>query len=82
MRVWSVAGKKLGVVKAATGMARRCRFRQRASCRPVAPLTVVNEPNGEAVLSGPIRDQAELYGVLLKLYNLTFNLLAVQRVSQ
>jgi hypothetical protein len=47
-----------------------------------APLTVVNEPNGEALLSGPIRDQAELYGLLLKLYNLNFNLLAVQRVAQ
>jgi hypothetical protein len=47
-----------------------------------APLTIVNEPNGEALLCGPIRDQAELYGVLLRLYNLNFNLLAVQRVSQ
>lgn len=44
-----------------------------------APLQVVNEPNGEATLTGPIRDQAELYGVLLKLYNLNFTLIAVQR---
>jgi hypothetical protein len=44
-----------------------------------APLMVMNEPNGEALLSGPIRDQAELYGLLLRLYNLNFTLIAVQR---
>jgi hypothetical protein len=31
-------------------------------------------------LIGPLRDQAELYGVLLKLYNLNFTLIALQRV--
>jgi hypothetical protein len=46
-----------------------------------APLTITNEANGEATLSGPIRDQAELFGVLLKLYNLNFTLLAVQPVA-
>lgn len=40
-------------------------------------LTVTNEAQGEALLTGPIRDQAELYGVLLKLYNLNFTLLAL-----
>ncbi|MFN8445005.1 MAG: hypothetical protein U0175_29735 [Caldilineaceae bacterium] len=45
-----------------------------------APLTITNEPNGEALLSGPMRDQAELYGLLLKLYNLNFTLIAVQPV--
>lgn len=45
-----------------------------------APLQVTNEPSGEATLSGPLRDQAELYGVLLKLYNLNFTLIAVQRI--
>ncbi len=44
-----------------------------------APLMITNAPNGEAILSGPIRDQAELYGVLLKLYNLNFTLLTIQR---
>jgi hypothetical protein len=43
-----------------------------------APLSIVNEPNGEATLTGPIRDQAELYGILLKLYNLNFTLIAVR----
>jgi len=43
-----------------------------------APFSVGNEPNGEATLTGAVRDQAELYGLLLKLYNLNFTLLAVQ----
>lgn len=47
-----------------------------------APLTVHNEPNGEATLTGTVRDQAELYGILLKLYNLNFTLISVQPVSQ
>jgi hypothetical protein len=45
-----------------------------------APLTIANEPNGNATLTGPVRDQAELFGVLLKLYNFNFTLLAVQPV--
>jgi hypothetical protein len=46
-----------------------------------APLGIVNEANGEATLTGSIRDQAELYGILLKLYNLNFTLIAVQRIQ-
>lgn len=45
----------------------------------LAPLRVINEPNGEALLWGQLRDQAELVGLLLKLHNLNFTLLAVQR---
>lgn len=45
-----------------------------------APLSIANEPTGEATLTVPIRDQAELYGILLKLYNLNFTLIAVQRM--
>lgn len=45
-----------------------------------APLSVTNEPNGEATLTGPIRDQSELYGILMKLSNLNFTLIAVQRL--
>ena len=45
-----------------------------------APLRIANEPNGDATLTGPVRDQAELYGILLKLYNLNFTLIAVQRL--
>lgn len=43
-----------------------------------APLTITNEANGEAILTGPIGEQAALFGMLLKLYNLNFTLLAVQ----
>src|SRR5262245_11199422 len=46
-----------------------------------APLSVANQANGEATLSGPIRDQAELFGILLRLYNLNFTLIAVQRMQ-
>jgi hypothetical protein len=45
------------------------------------PMSVANEPNGEATLTGPVRDQAELYGILMKLYNLNFTLIAVQRMQ-
>lgn len=46
-----------------------------------APLKVINEPTGEALLWGQLRDQAELFGLLLKLHDLNFTLLAVQRGS-
>ncbi len=51
-------------------------------CEWFAPLHVSNEPSGEATLTGPLRDQAELYGVLLKLYNLNFTLIAVLRLKE
>jgi hypothetical protein len=46
-----------------------------------APLSVANEPTGEARLTGPVRDQAELFGILMKLYNLNFTLISVQRIQ-
>lgn len=45
------------------------------------PLCIANQPNGDATLTGTVRDQAELYGILLKLYNLNFTLIAVQRLQ-
>jgi hypothetical protein len=45
----------------------------------LAPLRVINEPTGEALLWGQLRDQAELFGLLLKLHNLNFTVLTVQR---
>ena len=41
------------------------------------PLTIVNEPQGEATLTGAVRDQAELHGLLDKVFNLNLTLLAV-----
>jgi len=52
-----------------------------ALCEWFTPLAIANEADGETTLSGQLRDQAELYGVLLKLNNLNFTLLAVQRIS-
>ncbi|MCB0123427.1 MAG: hypothetical protein KDE58_14330 [Caldilineaceae bacterium] len=46
-----------------------------------APLTVSNEPNGEALLQGALRDQAELLALLLKLHSLNFTLVALHRAE-
>jgi hypothetical protein len=40
-------------------------------------LTITNGPNGEAVLSGQLPDQAALYGVLNRLQALNLPLLSV-----
>ncbi len=41
-------------------------------------LTIINQPNGKAVLAGSIQDQAALHGVLVKLRDLGIALIAVQ----
>ena len=45
-----------------------------------SPLIVVNEANGEATFTGPVRDQAELHGLIDKVFNLNLTLLAVNRI--
>ena len=40
-------------------------------------LQVTNEPNGEALLSGYIADQAALQGVLAKVHDLNLQLISV-----
>ena len=40
-------------------------------------MTIRNEPNGDAVLVGPIVDQAALYGLLTKIRDLGLPLLSV-----
>ena len=45
----------------------------------LSPLVVVNEENGEATLTGTVRDQAELHGLLDKVFDLNCTLLAVNR---
>ena len=40
-------------------------------------LAITNQPNGEAVLAGPLLDQAALHGVLVKLRDLGLPLIAV-----
>jgi hypothetical protein len=44
------------------------------------PLVVVNEANGEAILIGTVRDQAELHGLLNRVFELNLTLLAVNRI--
>ncbi len=44
-------------------------------------LTITNAPNGEAILSGTIVDQAALHGVLMKVRDLGLPLLAVSLVG-
>jgi hypothetical protein len=44
-------------------------------------LTVANLDGGEALISGPIPDQAALHGVLARVYSLNLTLLGVRRVA-
>jgi hypothetical protein len=44
-------------------------------------LTITNGANGEAMLVGPVVDQAALHGVLIKIRDLGLPLLAVQPVA-
>lgn len=45
------------------------------------PLAIQHEANGETTLTGPVHDQAELLGLLLKVGNLNLTLIAVQQVE-
>ena len=40
-------------------------------------LTIANLDNGEALLTGPVVDQAALYGILNKIRNLNLDLISV-----
>jgi hypothetical protein len=44
-------------------------------------LTVTNEEHGEAVLEGPLADQAALYGVLIKVRDLGLPLLSITLIE-
>ena len=46
-----------------------------------ADLAIANETNGEAVLTGPLADQAALHGVLAKIRDLGLPLLSVTMVG-
>jgi hypothetical protein len=43
-------------------------------------LRITNEANGEAVLIGPVADQAALHGLLVRVRDLGLPLIAVTRV--
>jgi hypothetical protein len=44
-------------------------------------MTISNEANGEAILHGPLADQAALHGVLMKVRDLGLLLLALTTVA-
>lgn len=44
-------------------------------------LTLSHEVDGNTILSGPVVDQAALFGILLKLHNLNLPLLSVNQVE-
>ena len=45
-------------------------------------MTITNEENGNAIISGPMVDQAALHSMLVKVFNLNLTLIAVSRVEQ
>lgn len=44
-------------------------------------LQITNEGNGEAVLTGPVADQAALHGLLVRVRDLGLPLIEVKRTS-
>ncbi len=44
-------------------------------------LAIHGDPNGETTLSGPVIDQAALFGVLTKIHALNLTLISVNRSS-
>ncbi len=44
-------------------------------------MTITNEENGEAIISGPMVDQAALHSLLVKVFNLNLPLIAVSRLE-
>jgi len=44
-------------------------------------LAIHTDPNGETTLSGPLTDQAALFGVLARIHNLNLVLTSVNRSS-
>jgi hypothetical protein len=44
-------------------------------------LTIAYDPNGETILIGPLRDQAALFGVMMKARDLGLALVSVNQVG-
>jgi hypothetical protein len=44
-------------------------------------LAILNDPNGETILSGAFLDQAELFGTLTKIQALNLRLISVNRLA-
>jgi len=44
-------------------------------------MTIVNEPGGEATLTGRVVDQAALHGLLNRVFDLNLTLISVNRLA-
>jgi hypothetical protein len=44
-------------------------------------LTIENQPNGEALIYGPVADQAALHGLLAKVRDLNLPLISVNQIE-
>jgi hypothetical protein len=44
-------------------------------------MRITHTPEGETVLAGPIRDQAELFGVLIRIRDLGLTLVSLSRIE-
>jgi hypothetical protein len=44
-------------------------------------LTITHDPNGETILTGPLRDQAALFGVMMKARDLGLTLLSINPIE-
>ena len=47
-----------------------------------ANLQIIPQPDGESLLTGPVDDQAALYGVISRMRDLGLVLISVHRVSR
>lgn len=45
-------------------------------------LTISHGPDGASILTGPVRDQAELHGLLIKIRDLNLTLISVRCLDQ
>ena len=44
-------------------------------------LIITDQPNGETLIAGPVKDQAALFGILMKIRDLGLILISVNRVE-
>ncbi len=44
-------------------------------------MKITNKANGDAIISGPLVDQAALHSLLIKVYNLNLTLISVLHVE-
>jgi hypothetical protein len=50
-------------------------------CQLLERMEIIRDVDGITTLSGPIRDQAELYGLVVKLQNLGLTLISINQTA-